>query len=65
MSNAVGTVVNMMNPLAMSRPCSSEASLRKWRGRLVGVDLDRTFQLAEAAREAVMRRAGFSVNLLG
>jgi 5-methylthioadenosine/S-adenosylhomocysteine deaminase len=64
MSNAVGTVVNMMNPgnvetvLIAGKP-------RKWRGRLVGVDLDRTFRLAGEAREAVMRRAGFSVNLLG
>jgi 5-methylthioadenosine/S-adenosylhomocysteine deaminase len=64
MSNAVGTVVNMMNPgnvetvLIGGKP-------RKWRGRLVGVDLERTFRLAGEAREAVMRRAGFSVNLLG
>ena len=64
MSNAVGTVVNMMNPGNVETVFIG-GKLRKWRGRLVGVDLDRTFQLAEAAREAVMRRAGFSVNLLG
>jgi hypothetical protein len=39
--------------------------LRKWRGNLVGVDLPRTIWLAEEARDAVMRRAGFSANFLG
>jgi 5-methylthioadenosine/S-adenosylhomocysteine deaminase len=63
-SNAVGTVVNMMTSGNVESVFIG-GSLRKWRGRLVGVDLDRTFRLATEAREAVMRRAGFSVNLLG
>ena len=37
---------------------------RKWRGSLVGVDWPRMKRLAEEARDAVMRRAGFSVNFL-
>jgi cytosine/adenosine deaminase-related metal-dependent hydrolase len=64
LSNAVGTVVNMMNPGNVETVFIG-GKLRKWRGRLVGVDLDRMFRLADEAREAVMRRAGFSVNLLG
>jgi 5-methylthioadenosine/S-adenosylhomocysteine deaminase len=64
MSNAVGTVVNMMNAGNVETVFIA-GKPRKWRGRLVGVDLKRTFQLAGEAREAVMRRAGFSVNLLG
>jgi 5-methylthioadenosine/S-adenosylhomocysteine deaminase len=64
MSNAVGTVVNMMNPGNVETVFIG-GKPRKWRGRLVGVDLERTFRLAGEAREAVMRRAGFSVNLLG
>jgi 5-methylthioadenosine/S-adenosylhomocysteine deaminase len=64
MSNAMGTVVNMMNP-GNVETLFIGGKPRKWRGRLVGVDLDRTFRLATEAREAVMRRAGFSVNLLG
>jgi hypothetical protein len=31
---------------------------------LVGVDVPRLMRIAEDAREAVMRRAGFSVNFL-
>jgi 5-methylthioadenosine/S-adenosylhomocysteine deaminase len=63
-NNAVGTVVNMMTPGNVETVFVG-GKLRKWRGRLVGVDLERTLRLAGEAREAVMRRAGFSVNLLG
>jgi hypothetical protein len=38
--------------------------VRKWRGNLVGVDGPRLMRMAEEARDAVMRRAGFSVNFL-
>ncbi|MBV9970970.1 MAG: amidohydrolase family protein [Xanthobacteraceae bacterium] len=62
--NAVGAVVNLMNPGNVETVFIG-GKPRKWRGRLVGVDLDRTFRLAEDARQSVMRRAGFSVNLLG
>jgi 5-methylthioadenosine/S-adenosylhomocysteine deaminase len=64
LNNAVGTVVNMMSPGNVETVFIA-GKVRKWRGRLVGVDLERTLRLAEQAREAVMRRAGFSVNLLG
>jgi 5-methylthioadenosine/S-adenosylhomocysteine deaminase len=39
--------------------------VKKWRGRLVGVDLARVRRLAQEARDAVMRRANVPVNLLG
>jgi 5-methylthioadenosine/S-adenosylhomocysteine deaminase len=64
MSNAAGTVANMMNPGNVETVFIG-GKLRKWRGRLIGVDVARAFRLAGEAREAVMRRAGFSVNLLG
>jgi cytosine/adenosine deaminase-related metal-dependent hydrolase len=64
LNNAVGTVVNMMNPGNVETVFIGGRA-RKWRGRLIGVDLARTLRLADEAREAVMRRAGFSVNLLG
>jgi cytosine/adenosine deaminase-related metal-dependent hydrolase len=64
LNNAVGTVVNMMSP-GNVETVFIRGKVRKWRGRLVGIDLERTLRLAEEAREAVMRRAGFSVNLLG
>jgi hypothetical protein len=39
--------------------------VRKWRGSLVGVDLPRVLRLAEEARDRVLRKAGFAMNLLG
>jgi hypothetical protein len=38
--------------------------VRKWRGNLLGVDVPRLMRMAEEARDAVTRRAGFSVNFL-
>jgi 5-methylthioadenosine/S-adenosylhomocysteine deaminase len=64
LNNALGTVVNLMNPGNVETVFIA-GKVRKWRGRLVGVDLARTMRLAEQARDAVMRRAGFSVNFLG
>jgi uncharacterized protein (DUF924 family) len=57
-------VVNLMHPGHVE--CVLIAGkLRKWRGQLVGIDLARAMRLAEEARTAVMRRAGFKVDLLG
>ncbi len=39
--------------------------LRKWRGQLVGVDVARVLRLVEESRDAVVRRSGFRLNLLG
>jgi hypothetical protein len=39
--------------------------VRKWRGKPVGIDVPRLMRMAEEARDAAMRRAGFSVNFLG
>jgi cytosine/adenosine deaminase-related metal-dependent hydrolase len=64
LNNAPGTVVNLMHPGHVE--CVLIAGkLRKWRGKVVGVDMPRAMGLAEEARTAVMRRAGFSVDLLG
>jgi cytosine/adenosine deaminase-related metal-dependent hydrolase len=64
LNNAPGTVVNLMNPAHVDTVFIA-GKVRKWRGALVGVDMPRTLRLAEDARDAVMRRAGFSVNVLG
>jgi len=64
LNNAPGAVVNVMNPghvetvLIAGKP-------KKWRGNLVGIDLPRVLRLAEEARDGVLRRAGFAMNLLG
>ena len=64
LNNAPGTVVNLMNPSHVDTVFIA-GKVRKWRGNLVGVDAPRVLRLVEAARDAVMRRAGFQVNLLG
>jgi 5-methylthioadenosine/S-adenosylhomocysteine deaminase len=63
LNNAPGTVVNLMNPGNVDTVFIA-GQVRKWRGNLVGVDTPRLMRMAEEARDAVMRRAGFSVNFL-
>jgi len=63
LNNAPGTVVNLMNPGNVDTVFIA-GQVRKWRGSLVGVDTPRLMRMAGEARDAVMRRAGFSVNFL-
>ena len=63
-NNAPSMVVNRMNPSHVDAVFVA-GKVRKWRGNLVGVDLARVLRLAQEAREAVMQRAGFHVDLLG
>ena len=39
--------------------------VKKWRGNLVGVDRARVLRLVEQARDAVVKRAGFKLDLFG
>jgi 5-methylthioadenosine/S-adenosylhomocysteine deaminase len=64
LNNAAGAVVNQANPGHVENVFIA-GKVRKWRGNLVGVDMARVIRLAQEARDAVMRRANFSVNLLG
>jgi len=64
LNNAPGVVVNQMNPGNVDTVFIA-GKVKKWRGNLVGVDLPRVLRLVKDARDAVMRRAGFAVNLLG
>ncbi len=63
LNNAPGTVVNLMNPGNVDTVFIA-GQVRKWRGSLVGIDVARLMRTAEEARDAVMQRAGFSVNFL-
>jgi 5-methylthioadenosine/S-adenosylhomocysteine deaminase len=63
-NNAPGTVVNMMSP-ANVETVFIAGKVKKWRGSLVGIDWPRVMSMADAARDAVTRRTGFSVNFLG
>jgi cytosine/adenosine deaminase-related metal-dependent hydrolase len=64
LSNAAGAVVNQANPGHVENVFIA-GKVRKWRGKLVGVDIGRALRLAQEARDAVLRRANYQVNLLG
>jgi 5-methylthioadenosine/S-adenosylhomocysteine deaminase len=64
LNNAPGVVVNLMNPGNVETVFIA-GKVKKWRGNLVGVDTARVLRLAQAARDAVLRRADFKMNLLG
>jgi cytosine/adenosine deaminase-related metal-dependent hydrolase len=64
MNNAPSMVVNRMNPSHVDAVFIA-GKVRKWRGNLVGVDVSRVMRLAQEAREAVMQRGSFRVDLLG
>jgi 5-methylthioadenosine/S-adenosylhomocysteine deaminase len=64
LNNAPGTVVNLMNPGNVDTVFIA-GKVKKWRGNLVGIDVPRLMRVAGEARDAVMRRAGYSVNFLG
>ena len=64
LNNAAGAVVNLMNPSHVDTVFIA-GKVKKWRGGLVGVDVARVLRLVEEARDGVVRRAGFQMNLLG
>ncbi len=64
LNNAPGVVTNLMNPSHVETVLIG-GKVKKWRGNLVGVDVPRVMRMAEEARDAVLRRAGFPMNLLG
>ena len=64
LNNAPGAVVNVMNPGNVETVLIA-GKIKKWRGSLVGVDLPRVLRMVEEARDNVLRRAGFPMNLLG
>jgi cytosine/adenosine deaminase-related metal-dependent hydrolase len=64
LNNAPGAVVNLMNPSHVETVFIA-GKIRKWRGSFVGVDAQRVRQLLQESRDAVLRRAGFEMNLLG
>ena len=63
-NNAYGTVASLMNPSHVESVFIS-GKPKKWRGALVGVDMDRVRRLVTQSRDAVVRRGSFALNLLG
>ena len=64
LNNAPGVVVNLMNPSNVETVLIG-GKIKKWRGSLVGVDQQRVMRLAADARDALVRRVNFPMNLLG
>jgi 5-methylthioadenosine/S-adenosylhomocysteine deaminase len=64
LNNAPGAVVNLMNPSNVETVMIG-GKIKKWRGGLVAADVPRVLRLAADARDALLRRAGFAMNLLG
>jgi 5-methylthioadenosine/S-adenosylhomocysteine deaminase len=64
LNNAAGAVVNLMSPGHVDTVFIA-GKVRKWRGNLVGIDAARVRKLAQEARDDVLRRANFRVDLLG
>jgi cytosine/adenosine deaminase-related metal-dependent hydrolase len=64
LNNAAGCVVNLMNPSNVETVFIA-GKVKKWRGGLVGVDVERVRQITAQARDGVLQRANFPMNLLG
>jgi len=62
-NNAPGTVVNMMNPGHIDAVFIA-GKVRKWHGKLVGVDMARAMRLVTESRDSLWRRAGHSVDFM-
>jgi cytosine/adenosine deaminase-related metal-dependent hydrolase len=64
LNNAPGAVVNVMNPGHVESVFVA-GKVKKWRGRMVGVDTARVLKAAAEARDGVLARSGFKIDLLG
>jgi cytosine/adenosine deaminase-related metal-dependent hydrolase len=64
LNNAHGAVVNLMGPQHVEAVFIA-GQVKKWRGSLVGVDMPRVLRSMQEARDGVLRRANFPMDLLG
>jgi cytosine/adenosine deaminase-related metal-dependent hydrolase len=64
LNNAHGAVVNLMGP-AHVEAVFIAGKVKKWRGTLVGVDTAHVLTSMQEARDALLRRANFPLDLLG
>ncbi len=60
---ALGAVVTLMDTGNVDTVFVA-GRVKKWRGRLVGVDPARVRRLVQEARDALVRRSGFALNVL-
>ena len=64
MNNVPGTVVTMMDTSNVENVFVA-GQVRKWRGKLVGVDLSRIRRQIEQARDGLLARANYKKDLFG
>ena len=64
LNNAPSVVANFMNPSHVESVFIA-GKPKKWRGSLVGVDVPRVLQLAQEARDGLMKRTNHQMDLLG
>ena len=64
LNNAAGSVVNLMSPSHVETVFIA-GKVKKWRGNLVGVDIPRVLRTMQVARDGLLSRTNFSLNLLG
>jgi 5-methylthioadenosine/S-adenosylhomocysteine deaminase len=64
LNNAPSAVANIMNP-GHVESVFVRGKVRKWRGALVGVDAARVRRLIAQARDAVLARSGFRIDVVG
>jgi cytosine/adenosine deaminase-related metal-dependent hydrolase len=64
LNNALSAVANIMNASHVDVVFVA-GKVKKWRGHLVGVDAARVRRLITQARDAVLRRSGFKIDLVG
>jgi 5-methylthioadenosine/S-adenosylhomocysteine deaminase len=62
LNNVPGAVVNLMNPSNVETVLIA-GKVRKWRGELAGVDAARVRRIVADARDGVLRRANFKIDL--
>src|SRR6478672_11567514 len=63
LNNAHGVVVNLMGPQHVEAVFIA-GQVKKWRGNLVGVDMPRVLRSMQEARDGVLHRANFAMDLL-
>ena len=64
LNSAYGAVVNLMSPGHVEAVFIA-GQIKKWRGNLVGVDMPRVLRSMEEARDGVLRRINFPMDLFG
>jgi cytosine/adenosine deaminase-related metal-dependent hydrolase len=64
LNNVPGTIVTLMDTSNVENVFVA-GKLMKWRGKLVGVDLNRIRRSVEKSRDEVLARAGYSSNRFG